>query len=158
MMLTIIDRIASLSVSTPTIDKRWILLVYRVCTIFPEFVQYTIQTPKVTSKLQQLISTEWDTLVKILVLCATYEEVRTAIKLDLVIARIQAVAQGYLAGTETEEITSNSFLYVGNYANAHKEDLAQFQPLITSMLYIAKDKTGPVRKNAAIAVARLSQN
>ena len=158
MLLTIIDRIATFSTSTETIDKRWMLLLYRTCTKFPEFIDYTVTNNLIYEKIGKCMTTNWDTASKIMILCAAKDQFTSSFNIDTIVLCVSATAQSFLNGKASEEITANSFLFVGNVAEAHPECLVKLQPLITNMLYIAKDKTGPVRKNAAIGVARLAKN
>ena len=85
MLLTIIDRIATFSTSTETIDKRWCLLLFRVCQVFPEFIDYSVTNNLISEKIGKSMSAEWDTISKILILCAKAEKFTTAFNLDTIV-------------------------------------------------------------------------
>jgi hypothetical protein len=154
----VLGRVANFATTTPTITSRAILLVYKLASVYPDFAMGIPGNLSVFAFLSKHFDTEFDNVIKTWILAAKNPAMADMVDVKRICDKIIPLVDAYLSENTKEELVANAFLLISTLVD-HSPDIApKFQCLITSMLRVAADRSGVVRKNAAITIARLAKS
>jgi tetratricopeptide (TPR) repeat protein len=149
-------RLFSLDKYVQEIEERAFRLMFRLLMTSPELVDSLSQNSLIINRLlSRTCSVHSDSIAKILAASTSNQKFVDSLNIEKINEFLVLTLKDYISGKITEERLANLCLAVGKIAGCRPQLSLYFQKVIPDLVKVAKEKTGPVRKNVAICLAKI---
>jgi len=157
-MLYGVKRVLSLKTSTKTIAQRGFLLLFRILASNPQLAENLSKDVQLKEVLLKGLTTERDTTIKIYTAGASNPAFAREVPLEELVKVALEELRVYLRENKGDQRAGNLALCLGRVADHCPESKHKMKSLIEPLVQVVKEKLGPVRKNSAVCLAKLSSD
>lgn len=160
LIISGVKRLISLQSEIETITYRSFLLLFRLLVAKIDLAEPISQDQTVMRLLFEALDNpkNIDISIKIITAACTHKKFCLQIPIPKLVSLTLQSVQQFLAGAKLDDRVGNLGLILGRITEQLPHISSQFKPCVEPLVNVVKEKLGPVRKNVAVGLGKLSKD